>query len=568
MIIQPIIDLATICAAKGIKEAILSPGSRCAPLSLAFIRHPDIRCRTIPDERSAAFIALGMAQQLNKPVVLVCTSGSAALNYYPAIAEAYFQQIPLLILTADRPAEWIDQLDGQTIRQNDVYGSHVKKSYAFPDSFEHPDKCWHAHRIINEAINESMASPRGPVHINIPLREPFYPTGEEKFDFKQTVQIIDATRGVLRLSEEQKNSLKTRLGKYRGILVIPGQQKPRPEIRMLLSQVAQQKKATVISDLITNTHTADTINHPDFILQTISEKSAMVPDLVISFGKSILSKSLKQFLRSSSATHWHIQENGYVPDPYQRLAKIIHCQPTEILELMLEIQVEGDPHFIQAWKDSEKMIGEKLQAIIKEAEFGEFKALAHCFCKIPLDSKLHLSNSMTVRYASFLGNLHPSIEIIANRGTSGIDGSNSTAVGCTFTTKDVVTLVTGDMAFFYDRNAFWHKYNLPNLRIIVLNNHAGGIFRLIDGPAQLPELEEFFETEQTLSASHLALEYGFDYSPIYTAEELKAALVNFYGKSNRPKVLEIFSESKFNAEILKSVKNQLKTLIRAPKRTL
>ncbi|WP_158856877.1 2-succinyl-5-enolpyruvyl-6-hydroxy-3-cyclohexene-1-carboxylic-acid synthase [Lunatibacter salilacus] len=561
MIIQPIIDLATICAAKGIKEAILSPGSRCAPLSLAFIRHPDIHCRTIPDERSAAFIGLGMAQQLNKPVVLVCTSGSAALNYFPAVAEAYFQQIPLLILTADRPAEWIDQLDGQTIRQTDVYGSHVKKSYAFPDSFEHSDKRWHAHRIINEAINESMSTPKGPVHVNIPLREPFYPTGEEGFDFEQPVQLIDVTSGVLTLSEDQKSSLKTQLGKYRKILVIPGQQKPRAEVRKLLSQVAQQKKATVISDLITNTHTSESVNHPDFILQTIPEKSAMIPDLVISFGKSILSKSLKQFLRSSSATHWHLQESGYVPDPYQKLSKIIHCQPIEILELMLDLQAEGDPNFIQAWKDSEGVIGENLQGIFEDAAFGEFKALACCFREIPHASKLHLSNSMTVRYASFLGNLHPSIEIIANRGTSGIDGSNSTAVGCTFTTKDVVTLVTGDMAFFYDRNAFWHKYNLPNLRIIVLNNHAGGIFRLIEGPAQLPELEEFFETEQKLSASHLAVEFGFGYTPIYTAEELDTALVYFYGKSIRPKVLEIFSESKLNAEILKSVKRKLKISI-------
>lgn len=561
MIIQPIIDLAAICAAKGIKEAILSPGSRCAPLSLAFIRHPDIHCRTIPDERSAAFIALGLAQQLDKPVVLVCTSGSAALNYFPAVAEAYFQQIPLLILTADRPAEWIDQWDGQTIRQNNVYGNHVKKSLSFPDSFEHPDKCWHAHRIINEAINESMSAPKGPVHVNIPLREPFYPTGEEEFDFKQPIQLIDVARGVLNLSDDQTYSLKTQLGKYSKILIVPGQQKPKPDIRKLLARVAQEDKAIVISDLIANTQTADSINHPDFILQTVSDKTAMIPDLVISFGKSVLSKSLKEFVRSSSANHWHLQENGYVPDPYQKLSKIIHCQPIDILELLLGVSAVCDPDFMNSWRNSEKVIHENLQIILKEAEFGEFKALACCFGKIPNDSKLHLSNSMTVRYASFFGNLHPSIEVIANRGTSGIDGSNSTAVGCTFTTKDAVTLISGDMAFFYDRNAFWHKYNLPNLRIIVLNNHSGGIFRLIDGPSQLPELEEFFETEQKSSASNLALEFGYEYSPVYGAEELEIALENFYAKSIHPKIIEIFSESKHNAGILKSIKQKLKILI-------
>ena len=564
MIIQSIIDLASICALKGIKDAILSPGSRCAPLSLAFIRHPDIHCRTIPDERSAAFIALGIAHQSNKPVVLICTSGSAALNYYPAIAEAYFQQIPLLILTADRPAEWIDQWDGQTIRQQNVYGIHVKNSFSFPDSFEHPDKRWHSHRIINEAINESISYPQGPVHVNIPLREPFYPTEKEKFDFNIPVQLTELTQGVLTLSDEQKRTIKTHLGSYEKIVIVPGQQKPKPEIRRLLSQIAKQDKATVISELITNTQTTESINHPDFILQTIPDKSAMIPDLVISFGKSILSKSLKQFLRGSSATHWHLQESGYVPDPYQKLSKIIHCEAIDFLELFLESPDVGDPTYIQSWKDSERIINSNIQEIIKEAAFGEFKAMTACLTRIPHGSMLHLSNSMPVRYASFLGNLHPSIEVIANRGTSGIDGSNSTAVGCAFTTEEAVTLITGDMAFFYDRNAFWHKYNLPNLRIIVLNNHAGGIFRLIDGPAQLPELEEFFETEQKLTAHNLSIEFGFEYTAANTAEELETALGNFYGKSIRPKIIEVFSESKQNAEILKNVKNKLKEKTSSP----
>ena len=181
MILQPILDLVAICAKKGIENAILSPGSRCAPLTLAFARHPDIHARSIPDERSAAFIALGMAQQLDQPVVLVCTSGSAALNYYPAIAEAFFQQVPLLILTADRPPEWIDQWDGQTIFQKNVFGRHVKRSFDFPDSFSNSDQLWHAHRIVNEAINLSKAFPAGPVHINIPLREPFYTENGEEF---------------------------------------------------------------------------------------------------------------------------------------------------------------------------------------------------------------------------------------------------------------------------------------------------------------------------------------------------------------------------------------------------
>jgi 2-succinyl-5-enolpyruvyl-6-hydroxy-3-cyclohexene-1-carboxylate synthase len=194
LIIQPILDLVSLCAKKGIKNAILSPGSRCAPISLAFARHPDIHARTVSDERSAAFIALGMAQQHEKPVALVCTSGSAAYNYAPAIAEAFFQQIPLLVITADRPPEWIDQWDGQTIRQAEIFGKHVKGFFSFPDEFGHPDKIWHANRLANEAINLACEYPAGPVHINIPLREPFYPETGEEFDFNQEIRCIETLK--------------------------------------------------------------------------------------------------------------------------------------------------------------------------------------------------------------------------------------------------------------------------------------------------------------------------------------------------------------------------------------
>ena len=173
--LQPIWNIAHICYKHGIENVIISPGSRSAPLTLAFARHENLNCKVVADERSAAFVALGIAQQTGKPVVLICTSGSAAYNYAPAIAEAYFQQIPLLVLTADRPPEWIDQLDGQTIRQNNIYGKHVKESYTLPVDLSHKDAIWHVGRIVSEAINLSKTYPFAPVHINAPFREPFYP---------------------------------------------------------------------------------------------------------------------------------------------------------------------------------------------------------------------------------------------------------------------------------------------------------------------------------------------------------------------------------------------------------
>ncbi|HSF52485.1 MAG TPA: 2-succinyl-5-enolpyruvyl-6-hydroxy-3-cyclohexene-1-carboxylic-acid synthase, partial [Algoriphagus sp.] len=491
MIIQPILDLVAICAKKGIENAILSPGSRCAPLTLAFARHPDIHSRTISDERSAAFIALGMAQQLGQPVVLVCTSGSAALNYYPAIAEAYFQQIPLLILTADRPPEWIDQWDGQTIFQEEVFGKHVKKSFRFPDSFSNEDQNWHSSRIVNEAINLSKQFPAGPVHINIPLREPFYPSEGEKFVYPEYPKEFTTVTSQSHLTEESLRHIKNRLSEVRRLLIVLGQQKPNPQIQGLLDQLAKNQKVVIVTDTISNLQSENTISLHDHWLGNESLNTDLTPDLILSFGKSVISKSLKLFLRNSKASHWHIQPNGESKDTFQHLTRILACSPFSFLNWLQENLSLQDEAFFDRWNELEKAVSQALPTTFSLVEFGEYPALHYLLKKIPLHSKLHLANSMAVRYVNFLGRRNQ--EIICNRGTSGIDGSNSSAVGCTFTTKDPVTLITGDMAFFYDRNAFWHNYGMANLRIVILNNHSGGIFRLIDGPAKQPELEEFFE---------------------------------------------------------------------------
>ena len=562
LIIQPILDLVAICAKKGIANAILSPGSRCAPLTLAFARHPDIHSRTISDERSAAFIALGMAQQLAQPVVLVCTSGSAALNYYPAIAEAYFQQVPLLILTADRPPEWIDQWDGQTIYQEEVFGKHVKKSFRFPDSFSNEDQIWHAGRLVNEAINLSKQFPAGPVHINIPLREPFYPAEGEKFEYPEYPREFTAVTNQPQLTEESLKHIKNRLAEVSKLLIVPGQQKPNPQIQKLLNTLAKDQNVVVVTDAISNLQSEDTISLHDHWLGNENLQAELAPDLVISFGKSVISKSLKQFLRKSGASHWHIQPDGQSRDTFQHLTRILPCSPIEFLGWLGENLAPQDGQYCGRWDGLEKKVQAALPSAFSSLEFGEYPALYSLLGKIPQLSKLHLANSMAVRYVNFLGKREQ--EIICNRGTSGIDGSNSTAVGCTFTTKDPVTLITGDMAFFYDRNAFWHNYSMPNLRIVLLNNHAGGIFRLVDGPAKQPELEEFFETRQTLTAQHLATEFGFFYSKVINQEELEAALSDFYEPSLHPKILEIETSSPKNAEILKSVKERMRlsTLVR------
>jgi len=555
LILQPILDLVAICAQHGITQALLSPGSRCAPLTLAFARHPKIKARTISDERAAAFIALGMAQQQKQPVVLVCTSGSAALNYYPAVAEAFFQQVPLLILTADRPAEWVDQWDGQTIFQDEVYGKHVKKSYRFPDSFAHPDQVRYASRMVNEAIHLSQQFPAGPVHINIPLREPFYPEEGEFFAFPEQPLTFQVETPTYSLSAESLAKLKQELQGKRRLLLVPGQQEPNPELLKVLEELAREKQVVVVSDSISNMQGEGSITLHDHWIGREALQEELRPDLLLTFGKSIISKSLKLFLRKQQVEHWHIQTDGQAKDTFQNLSRVLASDTLPLLRWILgELPTQDSGYFLR-WQALEAKVSESLPKLLREVGFGEYGALATVLDKTPSTSLLHVANSMAVRYVNFLGKR--SHEIYCNRGTSGIDGSNSTAVGAAFVREGLVTLITGDMAFFYDRNAFWHNYPLSNLRIILLNNHAGGIFRLIDGPARQPELEEFFETKQTLSAGPIAAELGFGYDLVKNAQDLDQALSTFFKASSAPKILEIESVSSENEVILREIKAKI-----------
>ena len=511
--------------------------------------------KTISDERSAAFIALGMAQQLKQPVVLVCTSGSATLNYFPAIAEAFFQQNPLLVLTADRPPEWVDQWDGQTVFQEELYGKHVKKSFKFPDSFAHPDQVWVAQRTVNEAIHLSRQFPAGPVHINIPLREPFYPEQGEVFEFSKQPRTFQVDYPNYNLGAESLAKLKQELQGIRRLLLVPGQQQPNPELLQVLEELARTKRVVVVADSISNMQGEGSITLHDHWMGEEVLQDDLRPDLLLTFGKSIISKSLKLFLRKQQVTHWHIQSDGQAKDTFQSLSRVLASEPLSFLRWMLGELPMQDKGYFQGWQDLEIGISAGLHEILRGVKFGEYGALATVLNQTPSTSLIHVANSMAIRYVNFLG--RRTQEICCNRGTSGIDGSISTAVGACLVRNGLVTLITGDMAFFYDRNAFWHNYTLSNLRIILLNNHAGGIFRLINGPTKQPELEEYFETKQSLSAKSLASEYRFHYASVTTSEELESALLKFYEPSLQPKIIEIDSSSPRNADILKQIKGSI-----------
>ena len=569
---QAVFNIAEICARHGITDVILSPGSRSAPLTLAFARHPAYRgrLRVVPDERAAAFIGLGIAQATRRTVVLVCTSGTAGLNYAPAVAEAFFQQIPLLILTADRPPEWIDQLDGQTIRQRNLYGAHAKGAFDFPADTTHPDAKWHAERIINEAINLTQAGPAGPVQVNIPLREPFYPKPGEDIVYEQDVKIIRDSGAQASLNTFGKELLAVDApGYFKRILVAVGQNARDKELSDALKNFAKQSGAVIIADVISNVEESISVSKQDVFLAGRNQDllQELQPELVITVGKSFISKALKTYFRKYSPTqHWHIQPDAApVADVFRSLTDIFRVNPIFFLQAFAADF--SQEHRLQAssFGKNWRSVNQRAEEVVKdffasEAIFNEFSAFHQVLSALPNITALHLANSMAVRYANILGLPQGrQIEVFANRGTSGIDGCTSTAVGAALTQPArPVVLLTGDVAFFYDRNAFWHNYPTPNLRVVLFNNHGGGIFRLIDGPRDQPELDEFFETTQPLTAENLCRDFKLRYLPVASFAELDTALPVFFAAEGDAAVLEIFTDSRTNAAFFEEYRKAVK----------
>jgi 2-succinyl-5-enolpyruvyl-6-hydroxy-3-cyclohexene-1-carboxylate synthase len=565
---QHIYDLAETCTKKGVLHAVICPGSRSAPLTLAFANHPEIKCFVIPDERSAAFVALGIAQNTGLPVALICTSGSAAYNFAPAIAEAFFQHIPLLVLTADRPPEMIDQLDGQTIRQKNLYGAHVKKYFELPVD-EGVNQSWFVNRLINEAINLTKSGTPGPVHINAPFREPFYPATHEPIVFNST-RVIQETLPEVQLPASQINQLKTEWKSFKKILVVSGQADFNPKIIKSIQALLKKIKIPVLGELISNLHPiSNVIQLADLFLgQSPDElKETLRPELLITFGKSIISKNVKTFLRKYPATqHWHIQPHGDYADTFLHLSQVIRCAPEFFFDQIPATEGKDtfrnqkQNNYYQLWQAEEHRATQAKLAFCGDVQAGEFNLVRQVMEQLPLRSNLHLANSMSVRYANLvaLSAKQKGIRVFSNRGTSGIDGCTSTTIGHSLVGDVPNVLITGDMAFFYDRNAFWHNFHMPNLRVVVLNNHGGIIFNMIDGPAGRHESAEYFVTRQSLSAKNLANEFSIGYDLLDAPKKWKNAIKNFFDFGGKPKLMELESDQKKTMEEF----NTLKTLMK------
>ena len=545
-------QLAALLHQKGINDVVISPGSRNGPMINTFVGSGLFNCRNVVDERSAAYFALGLAQALNRPVVIVCSSGTATLNYAPAIAEAYYLNIPLIVITADRPEYWIDQLENQCINQIGIYSNFVKKEYNLPLE-ESETELWQAAREINECLNEAVSGKPAPVHINVPLEEPLHDLLDQKLP---AVKAIGAKELVLDIGKSTLNKLVAEFDASKKVLILAGQQNTDSELEKLLADFIQKTGAVVLKEHLANLNDETFCGSIDTLMAAIlSDVPAdFQPDILITFGGHFVSKALKQFLRKNKANqHWHLSPANDHYDTYQSLTEVVQTDAITFFSQLLPEVNEKNQEYLQRWATKEKQVNQLQDKYISESQFSDLKVIAKVGHSIPENSIIHLGNSSPVRYA-LISDWATNTTFLSNRGTSGIDGPMSTAVGYASVSEKINTVLIGDLSFFYDSNALWNNYLRKNLRIIVINNGGGNIFSLIKGPGESPAFQQHFYAENKFKAQGIAQTFGLDYLSAENEEELKDSLAELYSPTRKkPTILEVFTDAEVNTKTFRGL---------------
>ncbi|MAU26124.1 MAG: 2-succinyl-5-enolpyruvyl-6-hydroxy-3-cyclohexene-1-carboxylic-acid synthase [Muricauda sp.] len=554
------------CKAFGIKNIVISPGSRNAPLILGFNGDDFFKCYSVVDERCAGFFALGMAQQLNGPVAVVCTSGSALLNYHPAVAEAFYSQIPLVVISADRPTYKIDIGDGQTIRQENVLEKHIGYSANLKQDVNHAVKAIEhmAPQLLEQSqqaieqfnageVNKALGvavSKKLPVHINVPFEEPLY----------QTVQ--QPTIGAVKAQfdrEISKNDFSELLTTWHGAkrkLVLVGTNPPADIEQKYLNRLGEDASVAVLTETTSNLHHGQFFPSIDSIIAPIEkiENSeavfeALKPEVLVTFGGLVVSKKIKAFLRKYRPKyHYHIGQNR-ANDTFFALTGHYKASPKDFLKVLYNEKNAMQSDYRDAWMAYKKRYEKGRREYLGQIPFCDFKAFAMIMETIPATYQVHFANSSAIRYAQ-LFNVDASLKVFCNRGTSGIEGSTSTAIGASVYASTPTLLVTGDLSFFYDSNALWNNYIRHDFRIIVVNNSGGGIFRILPGAENTEQFATYFETRHAQTAQQLCEMFNFGYSRANDGESLAKQLAHFYQNSDRPKLLEIFTPVELNDKVL------------------
>ncbi len=526
------------CQKYGVDTVVVSPGSRNAPLIIGFDGANDIELLSVVDERCAAFFALGIAQQKQKPVALLCTSGSALLNYYPAIAEAFYSHIPLIVLSADRPKHLIDIGDGQTIRQRNVFENHTCYNANLDGESDKQE--------LEKAFETALLKQQ-PIHINIPFDEPLY-------EYEEVDKVIPQSY-ILQREEDFKEDLSSYAERWSNAskkIILVGQYAPNEELQFWLEKMAEDNSVLVLVENTANVSHPKFINSIDKLIFPFKEDEAEAfqPDILLTLGGLIVSKKIKKYFRKYQPKHhWHI-DTQTANDTYHCLNKHFKTGPNLFFKKFTKELQKKDSDYQSFWLQKKALRIQNHNQFLEKAPFSDLKVFQQIFSVFPKNRQLQLSNSSVIRYAQ-LFDIDTSVQVFCNRGTSGIDGSTSTAVGAAYASNMPTVFITGDISFFYDSNGLWNKYLSKNFKIILLNNGGGGIFRFIPGPQKTKALS-YFETPHNLTALHLCKMFEIEYFTAESEAELSEKLEVFFKEEEQPMLLEIFTPRTLNDEVLKS----------------
>lgn len=550
-------ELINLLEARHVNTAVVSPGSRNAPLINAVMASDKITTEVVIDERSAAFIALGFAVISKSPVALICTSGSALLNYAPAIAEAFYRKVPLIIISADRPEEWIDQDDSQTIRQPYSLNNYVWRSYDIP-WVDNKSYRWFANRIFNEALLFSIKKSL-PVHINIQIQNP----ASLPADFpKEESRVIDLISPEPRLTVTDFRKLGMEIKSPTRIMVICGFSAPDKALNQALMKLARLSNVVVLTETIANLHGKDFINSIDVTLNALPEKyESYLPDVVITFGGALVSRHIKALLRKNPPhEHWHIGSDDHLIDCLTAITRQIDVSPTHFFQgLASALQpYSAESDYSDIWSILKDKANSILQSTVAHAPWCDLKCFATLLPLIPRRWNVQFSNGTPIRYAQMYGDKQYH-RCDCNRGVSGIDGCTSTAIGASLAyPNDVTLLITGDMSMQYDIGSLASNCITPQLKIVVIDNGGGAIFHFIDSTREMPVKDKVFSSPMMLPLKDLATAYKFAYYRADDSTSLRETFALFAAESTRPALLHISTSGILSADILHKFYNNKK----------
>ena len=547
---QTIIDA---CLFYGVERVVISPGSRNAPLTIGFTNEANISSYSIVDERCAAFFALGMAKQTGKAVALVCTSGSAMLNYYPAVAEAFYSQIPLIVISADRPPHLIDRGDGQTIRQPGALDSHMGYSASLMLDNRSGDNT--SQQSYNEhQLKKAFAilfEQNLPIHINAPFDEPLYEQANKK-QFQPLFETLDVSRSQL----SDTTDFITQWNQASRKMVLVGCLDPDQLSKQWIEFLAADASVIVLTEATSNLRHTHFFQQIDALIAPIEKLDdahsfwqKLQPEVLLTFGGLIVSKKIKAFLRKyPPMRHYHV-DPFHANDTFFCLNQHFKTSINTFFEaLSADIQTVSSDY--QAfWLSYKHSVENKFCHYLHQIPHSDFSVFHRAIEAIPENYLVHFANSSSIRYAN-LFSFKKDQSLFCNRGTSGIDGSTSTAIGAALTSNQPGLLITGDLSFFYDSNGLWNDYIPNDFKIILINNSGGGIFRILPGEKEKAYYERYFETTHQLSAEHLCKMYGFDYHFTEDEKKVDEKLTHLFNNNTRPQLLEMKTPRSTNDEVL------------------